>query len=301
MNFFLRQTKAFSQFSPGQQILLFVQLCGVRLFGTRSPFRHLVETKRFFDTLISSGLSARRTSAELNRVTFDNRIDAGRCDILLRRKSTDLNVFTQVFMNQEYRPVVDFIDKHWSRERVLEIVDAGGYTGMTAIYFRQFFQKARVVILEPNRQNLELLKKNIEINHLDSIFPICAGLWNTDTKLAEAEKFRDGREWSFSVRPAGAADEDVVDGISLDSLMDRYAMDSIDILKMDVEGAERKIFQDEEHVSRLMSRVRCLAIEIHDEYDNRGHLQEILRKNSFELIKSGELTIGYNTRRNRAP
>jgi FkbM family methyltransferase len=217
---------------------------------------------------------------------------------LLRRKSTDLSVFTQVFLNQEYRPVVDFIDKHWSRERVLEIVDAGGYTGMTTIYFHQFFQKARVVILEPNARNFELLKRHIEVNHLENVFPICAGLWNTDTKLAEGEKFRDGGEWSFSVRPAGGADEEVVDGISLDSLMKRYAMDSVDILKMDVEGAEREIFQDEEQVSRLLSRARCLAIEIHEEYDKGGRLQELLRKNSFEWIKSGELTIGYNTRRN---
>lgn len=297
VNFFQRQTRVFSQFSPAEQIPLFVQLCGVRLFGTRSPYRHLVETKRFFDTLISSGFSTRRVSAGLNRVNFDSSSDTGRCDILLRRKSTDLSVFTQVFINQEYRPVVDFIDKHWSRDRVLEIVDAGGYTGMTAIYFRQFFQKARLVILEPNRRNFELLKKNIEVNHLEKVSPVCAGLWNTDTKLTKAEKFRDGREWSFSVRAAGDTDEEVFDGISFDSLMKRYAMDSVDILKMDVEGAERKIFQDEEQVSRLLSRVRCLAIEIHGEYDNRGRLQEILRKNSFELIKSGELTIGYNTRR----
>lgn len=298
MNFFRRQIKVFSQFSLGQQILLLAQLCGVRLFGTRSAFRHLVETKRFFDTLISSGFSARKASAELNCVTFDSRTDTGRCDVLLRRKSTDLSVFTQVFLNQEYRPVIDFIDRHWSRERVLEIVDAGGYTGMTTIYFRQFFQKARVIILEPNTRNFELLKRNIEVNHLENVFPICAGLWNTDTKLAEGEKFRDGGEWSFAVRPAGGADKEIVDGISFDSLMKRYAMDSVDILKMDVEGAEREIFQDEEQVSRLLSRVRCIAIEIHEEYDRSGRLKELLQKNSFEWIKSGELTIGYNTRRN---
>ncbi len=296
MNFLQRQSVVFSQFSPGQQILLAVQLCGVRLFGTRSPFRNLVESKRFFDALISSGVSARRALTGLNRISYNSKTGTESCDVLVRRKSTDLSVFTQVFIDQEYRPVVDLIDKYWSRERVLDIVDAGGYTGMTAIYFHQFFQKARVVILEPNKGNLELLKKNIDANHLENVFPICAGLWNTDTKLAEAEKFRDGREWSYSVRLAGRMDGEVLDGISLDSLMKRFTMDSIDILKMDIEGAEREIFRDEEEVSHLLSKVRCLAMEIHGEYDIHGRVQEILRKNSFKLINSGELTIGYNTR-----
>src|SRR5271169_5484025 len=165
MKFFERQSLVFSQFSPGQQILLALQLCGVRLFGTRSPFRNLVEPKRFFDTLISSGVSVRRVATGLNCITYNNKTGTTNCDVLIRRKSTDLNVFTQVFIDQEYRPVVDLIDKHWSRERVLDIVDAGGYTGMTAIYFRQFFQDARMVILEPNKGNLELLEKNIGINH----------------------------------------------------------------------------------------------------------------------------------------
>ena len=55
-----------------------------------------------------------------------------------------------------------------------------------------------------------------------------------------------------------------IHAISIPSLMQQYGMDTIDILKMDIEGGERYLFNEQAH--EWLSKVKILMIELHDRY-----------------------------------
>ena len=77
--------------------------------------------------------------------------------------------------------------------------------------------------------------------------------------------------------------------------MDKNNLKSITLLKIDIEGAERFIFDDNVDLS-FLSITKVIAIEIHDEFQIREKIYSILKKNNFHLFESGELTIGINTK-----
>ena len=68
-----------------------------------------------------------------------------------------------------------------------------------------------------------------------------------------------------------------------------------DILKIDIEGAERFIFDDRASQD-FLDKTRVLVIEIHDEFNIRSSIYKELRKRGFSIVEQGELTLGVNTK-----
>lgn len=98
--------------------------------------------------------------------------------------------------------------------------------------------------------------------------------------------FRDGGDWSTRVFPA-AADADV-ESTTIPELMDEWDIPNIDILKIDVEGAERVIFQGKD--TSWLSRVRVIAIELHDA-ESRDAFFAAVAPYTGTTIRHGEVTI----------
>jgi hypothetical protein len=77
---------------------------------------------------------------------------------------------------------------------------------------------------------------------------------------------------------------------SIASLLNKYSLAEIDFIKMDVEGAEKAIFEKDADLS-FLDKVKVLAIEIHDEFNIRNDIYEILRDYNFILFNTNETTI----------
>jgi len=88
-----------------------------------------------------------------------------------------------------------------------------------------------------------LWKENGTLNLFDT------GAGNTTFQVAET----DGSK--------GAQGAGRVRAITLEKLMADYGLERIDLLKVDVEGAEKEIF---EHASPWIDRVGLIAVELHD-------------------------------------
>ena len=82
-------------------------------------------------------------------------------------------------------------------------------------------------------------------------------------------------------------------------MLDKYKIGVVDLLKIDIEGAERFIFEDDALVAAFLGRTRFIVIEIHDEFNVRERICRCLAVNGFEYFDVGELTIGEN--RNLVP
>jgi hypothetical protein len=68
----------------------------------------------------------------------------------------------------------------------------------------------------------------------------------------------------------------------------------IDILKIDIEGSEKQVFTQVGASLDFLRITRCLVIEIHDEFNCREDIYNILTANHFEISEAGEMTIAIN-------
>jgi hypothetical protein len=59
--------------------------------------------------------------------------------------------------------------------------------------------------------------------------------------------------------PQGFVSE--VEGVTLSWIMDTYQIDFVDILKLDIEGSEREVFQDSD---AWINKVGVIAVELHE-------------------------------------
>ncbi len=213
--------------------------------------------------------------------------------IYFRKNSSDLQVFQQVFLNREYDPVVNIaIDNDI---KINFIVDAGANIGLTALKFSHSFPNAQMVCLEPDPQNHHVLEKNLrDGNQHQNCHIWQKALWSSEQSLELINDFRDRREWSRRVDlPTENTSNHIVQSTSLNSIIAKFNLSEISILKIDIEGAESEIFS-KNRSHDFLSIVKIIAIEIHDEVANRKDIYEILRSYNFFIFSSGELTIGVN-------
>ncbi len=207
---------------------------------------------------------------------------------------SDAYVLRQIFIEEEYKPVVDFFGANAAGE-VLRIIDAGANIGYTSAYFLRHFPTAKIACIEPDPGNMELLKKNLG-RYIDSgaALPFQNALMADENKDLAIDRTRgEGKDWAISVTESTA--ETGLKSITVAQIMRELGWQEVDVLKIDIEGAERFVFGENADLSYLRS-VKLLAIEIHDEFGVREDMYRQLRENRFLIFNFGETTVGLNKR-----
>ena len=118
------------------------------------------------------------------------------------------------------------------------IVDAGANIGVETIRMRHFFPGARVFSVEPASANYSVLQKNAEQDK-GMVETTQNGLWSSETSLKVIPGL--GNE-AFSVRPVEPGESADIEAITMNSILARVGGE-IDILKLDIEGAEWELFR----------------------------------------------------------
>jgi FkbM family methyltransferase len=211
----------------------------------------------------------------------------------IRKKSTDFLVFEQVILKQEYKPFLELIKKY-SQNKGLNLVDAGSNVGFASLYLNKHLNINRIVSIEPSKENIKNLKENFHSNSITNIHIYETGLWEKKTRLKLDTNFRDGREWSLRLIETNENDPDGFDCISIENIFNDEKIEIIDILKIDIEGGEKEVFKAFEKDNSILSKIKFIAIEIHDEVADRVKINTQLLNAGFEIETVGETTIGVN-------
>jgi len=204
--------------------------------------------------------------------------------------SSDPGIFKQVFLEAEYHALVKLCQNAgFSPERM---IDAGANIGLVSIYLTAFFPNMEVVALEPNARNRSLLKHHLTRNKLTNVKVKPVGLWSHATQLCADYTFRGGQDASFRLREAQSGEKGTLETKDIAAIMKEQAWPQIDFLKIDIEGGETAVFGPKANLNWL-TKTRMLAIEIHDEFNCRDHIEGLLRDYGFQLDHSGELTLAW--------
>jgi len=200
--------------------------------------------------------------------------------------SSDLDVFSQIFRFDEYACL-----RHIPSPRF--ILDLGANVGYSSAYFLSCFPGARLLAVEPDPSNFELLRRNLAA-YGDRAGVVLGAAWSHNSKLELSRGFGDGREWATQVVPSEDAAEGSVEGFDIPTLLSLAGVESIDLLKVDIERSELELF--DRSSSTWLPKVRNICIELHGN-DCRAAFMSALAPFDYDLTSSGELTICRNLRR----
>ena len=175
--------------------------------------------------------------------------------VYMRVPSTDVVTFRQIFKDEEYR----FEIKSAPRT----IIDAGANVGYASVYMASKFPGAKIYALEPDSSNFALLQRNVA--PYENIVPLHAALWNEDAEINLVDPGLG--DSGFVTRDAGWSETESererhkVEAVTVPSLMQKFGIEHVDVLKVDIEGAEREVFAD---AQPWIDKVDAIIIELHE-------------------------------------
>ncbi|AMK76109.1 MULTISPECIES: FkbM family methyltransferase [Methylomonas] len=169
--------------------------------------------------------------------------------IYLRAKTSDIEVFCQIFVHGELDVKIE--------PPVNYIVDAGANIGLSSIWFANRFPGVLIDSLEVDSNNITVLQLNTKDYSNINIVP--KGLWYSATTLRIINP--DAESWAFRVEDTDENDPMGFPATTIVELMKARDSKRIDVLKIDIEGAEKEVFESD---TSWLSNIGTLFIELHD-------------------------------------
>jgi FkbM family methyltransferase len=191
-------------------------------------------------------------------------------DCYFRPTASDLHVLREVFVHRAYAyPYQDVVGP------VRRVLDLGSNIGVSCMYFSLRFPRAELVCVEPVPENVSVLKHNAQSNRMPwrveavavaataGEADLYANRWwassSTNRTVAKARTALSHRPESFLTNQVAR-----VAATTVDQLLDRVGWDTVDIVKMDIEGAEREVLLDV--APSWLKRTGALVLDIHSKY-----------------------------------
>ncbi len=169
--------------------------------------------------------------------------------LTVRTGTSDLAIFDEVVMQRGYDLELPGPPR--------TIVDAGANIGMASLWFKKKYPDTTIIAVEPDADNFALLLLNT--SGLKGVIPLQAAIAPVDGVLGLDRDA--GRASSFRTRGLRPG-EPGVRAISIPTLMHEHGLDHIDLLKVDIEGAEKELFEAAD--LGWLDKVGSIAIELHD-------------------------------------
>jgi len=191
----------------------------------------------------------------------------------LRSYTSDIFTFWQIFINMEYE--IPFM----TTPRL--IIDGGANVGYSVAFFANKFPQSKIIAIEPEKTNFKLLRENT-LNY-KNIELLNAGIWNKNTYL----RIRDigVRKDSFMVEEVNLDEQGSFRAVTIGEILRKSGYDTIDILKLDIEGAEKEVFSA--NYEEWLNKVNIVIIELHD------RMKEGCSKAFFSSIKKYNFNITF--------
>ncbi|WYD80833.1 MAG: FkbM family methyltransferase [Candidatus Electrothrix gigas] len=194
-----------------------------------------------------------------------------------RPSTADYRVFEHIFIDRVYNIRLD-------KSKVLRIVDGGANVGFSSLFFAEKFPESHIVAIEPDSDNLHQLKKNCLF--CKRISPLAGAIWFQSGQVWIENP--SAASWSFRVGKNKQEGGEALNAYGVDDIMERFQWAAIDLLKLDVEGAEREIFCEE--ADGWLKKVGCVICELHEEKISGcfTSFHNAMTRNGFDVIYYNE-------------
>jgi FkbM family methyltransferase len=147
------------------------------------------------------------------------------------------------------------------------ILDCGSNYGTSIAYFKEIYPNAKVIGFEPDPKIFSILKENIETRGLKDVELLNYGLWKEETTLTFESEGADGGRISDDTDSSNSI------GIKTKKLSDYLKDTKVDMLKMDIEGAEIQVLKEAQD---YLANAENIFIEFHSFQNEPQGLADLL-------------------------
>lgn len=168
----------------------------------------------------------------------------------MRDNPFDYATFEEVLLEEAYKIAVPFTPQF--------IIDGGGNIGLTACYMATKYPAATIVSVEPDADNYKMMQQNC--GKYANIKTLQCGIWKRNTHLIIKDAQAGNN--SFTVTETDKSSANSLEAVTIEHVMEKHNMPHIDILKLDIEGSEKEVFEG--HVENWLPKTKVLIIELHD-------------------------------------
>ena len=202
--------------------------------------------------------------------------------VFIRSGSSDGSLFRQIFYDGEYDLEIPFEPKY--------IIDGGANIGFFAVLMANRYPSAKIISIEPDSNNFKLLKRNTA--PYPNIVPVQSGIWNKEVSLQVIDQGYG--EWGLMVKEVSPDTTDSFSAVSIAGIMKQHGIPQLDVIKLDVEGAEEFIFAD--HYHEWIPKTKMMIIELHERMKPRSadSFWKAMANYSFSKKQIGENIIFIN-------
>jgi FkbM family methyltransferase len=142
------------------------------------------------------------------------------------------------------------------------ILDLGSNIGVTACYFSRMYPSAEICCVEPDPANVKVLKKNLASNHVRG--RVVEGAVGPADGTATLQLHADPRQNSLTAEQGQQQSTQpgtfTVKLWSVPSLLEQLHWPRVDLLKVDIEGAEKALFANS---PKWLNQVQAILGEGH--------------------------------------
>ncbi len=203
--------------------------------------------------------------------------------LMVRLDASDPHVLGQVFGDLEYN--IEFSNP------VEVVVDLGANVGFATSYFSMKFPKALIISVEPDIENFKML--GINLREVANVTLVHGAIWSSDGFVELVTSGSDGRDlgaWGVQTKEpvSSAQSHKLTPAYTIKTLMEQNNIEKIDLLKVDIEGAEVELFSSTD--LEWLQSVEVIFVETHDRFraGSSEVTSRILNKTHFLSEKSGE-------------
>ncbi len=208
-------------------------------------------------------------------------------NLTVRQNIWDVNIIREILFDKPYT-------RHLSLPSNPLVVDIGGYIGDFSLYAVKYLNARQVIVYEPTAENFVLLTQNVQSNgYADRITAVNAAVGSSDEMTLNVQ-VQENNEIHASAHWYKDAEKRATRSVTLPDVFEIHRIDSIDLLKVDCEGAEYQVFSATP--DDVFTRIRNIAFEFHhvDGFETKlPSLLNRLESLGYTLRRDAEIISAY--------
>ncbi len=179
-------------------------------------------------------------------------------DLVIPDAASFITTYAEIFVEQIYK--IRF------EEEAPYILDLGANIGLSVLYLKRLYPKARITAFEADSRIFSCLEQNIKGNGYSDVLLVNKAVWHENATLQFCSEGGDGG------RVAWNGDTSTVE-VQAQDIRELLAGRTVDFLKMDIEGAEDLVLQASRE---YLPAVRKIFVEYHSRAGEHQQLDKII-------------------------
>ena len=163
-------------------------------------------------------------------------------------------------------------------------VDVGANVGIFTAYHQQLFK--RFICIEASRSNCKRMESNFTKLGVQNAQIERAAAWSDSTsgfKLGYGTKKNRPGDCKMWTKDSPHKDHETVPTLSLEDLLKKYSLDSVDLLKVDIEGSEYEFLYGKD-----LSKINNLVVELHPAEVGKENIKKLvdhIMSHSYKAVR----------------